>query len=183
MRRTTLALATCVSIALISGCSEGSNGPDDHGEQEVINRIEFETLEVNSTTRVTYVWEDADGPGGNNPNRIDTIKLDSAVSYTGTIRMYNTTVSPIIDVTQEIMERLDEHQFFFTVVGGMLTISPRDIDSRGLPVGLSNVIAPAKKGAGDLTIELSHYDSPADKDGTTRSDETDVSVTFPVVVR
>lgn len=183
MRRTTLALATFASIALIAGCSEDSNGPDDHGEQEVINRIEFETLEVNSTTRTTFVWEDADGPGGNNPNRIDTIKLDSAVSYTGTIRMYNTTVNPVIDVTQEIKERLDEHQFFFTVTGGVLTISPGDIDSRGLPVGLTNVIAPARKGAGELTIELSHYDDPADKDGSTRSDETDVSVTFPVLVR
>lgn len=183
MRPTTPALITLVSIALLAGCSEDSHGPDDHGEQEVINRVEFETLEVNSTTRVTYVWEDADGPGGNNPNRIDTIKLDSSVSYTGTIRMYNTTVDPRIDVTAEIVARKDEHQFFFTVSGGVLTISPGDIDSRGLPVGLTTVIAPAKKGAGELTIELSHYDDPADKDGTTRSDETDVSVTFPVVVR
>jgi hypothetical protein len=88
-----------------------------------------------------------------------------------------------IDVTAEIVARKDEHQFFFTVSGGVLTISPGDIDSRGLPVGLTTVIAPAKKGAGELTIELSHFDDPADKDGTTRSDETDVSVTFPVVVR
>lgn len=43
-------------------------------------------------------------------------------------------------------------------------------------------VAEAGPGTGTLNVVLSHYDD-APKNGTDRSDETDIDVTFPLVVQ
>jgi len=82
-----------------------------------------------------------------------------------------------------------EHQFFYTVGGDVavqeaVTITITDQDENSLPVGLMFTVAVADVGlgTGTLNVVLSHYDD-APKNGTDRSDETDIDVTFPLTVQ
>lgn len=181
-----------VSIATIglltfalSGCSEHGSDPHDHAEHDVVTTIELE-LTASDTTMGTQVitWEDLDGPGGANPTRIDTVVLRPGMSYAGRVRVMNRSVSPVEDLTRTIEAERDNHQFFYQLSTGLGTLTITDKDSRQLPVGLSfAVVQSGATTSGTLAVQMSHFDNAASKDGVTPSDETDVSVVFPVVVR
>jgi hypothetical protein len=176
-------LALILATALVA-CDEHSHGPDDHDhDHDVISRVEFDMVPAGTSDTATYVWDDADGPGGANPNRIDTIFLDSAATYLGSLRLINGTLTPFEDLTADVRSDMDEHQFFFTVSDSLVRVSIQDLDERGLPVGLATSVVPVRRGTGTILIELSHFDDPSQKTGTNRSDETDLSISFPIVVR
>ena len=177
-------IATAAAAMAITACSEHGNDPHDHDhDHDIVSRVEYTLIGINTPDTLTFVWEDADGPGGNNPNRIDTMVLDSGVAYRGALRLSNTTVTPAKDLTSNVRDDMGEHQFFFTVSDSLVNVSIQDLDERGLPVGLATTVIAPRRGTGSLTIELSHFDDSSRKNGTDRSDETDVSITFPVVVR
>lgn len=187
----TCALAVFMALALIS-CTDNPADPGEEGpgEEELITLVELTLTELdnegNATQNETTVtWEDEDGPGGNDPV-IGTMSLEAGKSYSGTIRLLNTTVDPADDITVEVQEEADEHQFFYTVEGtdsDRLFVETTDQDSNGLPVGLEYLVTVTDGEATSLTLNvvLSHYDD-SPKDGTTRSDETDIDVDIPVEI-
>lgn len=185
MTPTLLRLGAAATVsALLWSCSESKKTPVEPGpgDEDVVTRVVLAVSPDGGTTEQRFVWEDADGPSGNAPNQIDTVRLAPGITYTATLSLYNTTVSPVVDVTSEIAEYANEHQFFFAVNGGVFTMTATDTDGRSLPVGLASRIANVVTGTGTLTVNLSHYDDPTTKDGVTPSDETDVSVTWPVII-
>lgn len=184
LNRAWLASLAVYAIALI-GCSEHGSDPHDHADHDVITTIEL-TLTSSDTTQPTQsiIWEDLDGPGGANPTRIDTILLRPGATYKGNITISNRSVTPIEDLTSTIEAERDNHQFFYVLSGGLGALTITDKDSRQLPVGLSfDLVQKGSATSGTLSVQMSHFDNASSKDGTTPSDETDVSVLFPVVVR
>ena len=173
--------STLVVLMMLAGCKE-RNAPIDPSEADVITTVIL-TLTDSSTMDVSeFLWEDIDGVGGNEPNRIDTMRIALGKLYSGTIELENRSVTPIENVTTDVYNLQNEHQFFFSVTNGVATVEASDIDDRGLPIGLMFSVTPATPGTGLFTIALSHYDSRAAKDGVTPSNETDISVTFPLIV-
>lgn len=171
------------AVVFSTGCSEQSATPNDHGEEhDVVTTVTFLLVgDHNDTTR--FVWEDADGPGGNNPDRIDTIRLKRGVAYSGTIQLMNVSVNPHEDLTTDVAAHKEQHQFFYTVTPKDLAeVTNLDKDSNGLSVGLSYTLTTHTQGTGVLEVSLSHFDNSATKDGVTPSDETDVFITMPLVV-
>lgn len=187
MKRLLLSLAAASLLGACSSTHDPHDHDDDH-DHDIITTVTvtFQNLADLSAEPVVAVWEDIDGPGGANPNRIDTIRLAPGTTYGATITVQNMSVTPPVNLTETIRNEKDNHQFFFTAPSGMLTITYADADSRSLPVGLSfGVMAAANPSPdmGTFNIALSHYDNAADKNGMDRSDETDISVDFPIVVR
>lgn len=172
-------IAVGLVASLAVGCSDHGHGPDGH-DHDLMNRVTLFVTPSGGGAEQEFVWEDADGPGGNAPNRIDTIRLAAGTSYNGRLEFFNTKENE--DLTAGIRADKDQHQVFFTVEGGMLLISATDVDSRNLPLGLQVSISSVQPGAGSLKVELDHFDNATEKDGVKRSDETDVAVTWPVVV-
>jgi len=172
-------LAVGLIASLAVGCSDHGHGPDGH-DHDLMNRVTLFVTPSGGGAEQSFVWEDADGPGGNAPNRIDTIRLVAGTSYNGRLEFFNTKENE--NLTGAIRNERDQHQIFFTVEGNVLAIGASDIDSRNLPVGLEVLVSSVRSGSGSLKIELDHFDSATAKDGTKRSDETDVTVTWPVVV-
>ena len=164
---------------LVSGCD--SSEPDDGiGEEELITRVVI-TLSGGGET-VTAEASDPDGDGTD--FQIDTISMTDGVTYQGQIELFDDPNSE--NVTDEIEAEAEEHQFFYTVAGGLagrVSVVITDEDANGLPVGLEFEIADSGQGpaSGTLRVVLSHYDA-SPKNGIDRSDETDVDVTFPVVI-
>ena len=172
-------IALAVASLMIVSCKE-KNAPEPDVEEEVITTV-FVTLS-SGVIAESYEWEDIDGVGGNPPNRIDTIRVRTGATYEGRILVINRSVSPEVGITPEIRELADNHQFFFTVTNGVATVAATDADSRSLPLGLIFSLIPGSVGEGTLTLALSHWESATAKDGITPSDETDISVTFPMIV-
>ncbi|MEZ4696908.1 MAG: hypothetical protein R2832_10875 [Rhodothermales bacterium] len=58
-----------------------------------------------------------------------------------------------------------------------------DTDENSLPVGLEFTVTVSSGAAatGTLNVVLSHYDDVV-KNGTTRSDESDIDIDFPVTI-
>jgi hypothetical protein len=174
-------------LGLMVSCTDdpASSEEDGAGEEELITQVNL-SLEGDDGSNATVSWSDEDGPGGNDP-QIGTLQLQSGATYTGTIELSNTTESPVEDITAEVREEDDEHQFFYTVGGGIsdrMTVEITDTDADGLPVGLEYTVSISEGDAasGTLNVVLSHYDD-APKDGTTRSDETDIDIDIPVEIQ
>lgn len=172
-----------ILLLFLAACD--STDPDEEGvgEEEAITTVRL-TLEAPDRSTIMAEWQDLDGDGGNAPT-FDPLVIESGVAYTGAIVLLDESdASDVEDITEEVEEEAEEHQFFYTVEGGLvgnLTVNITDQDANGLPVGLEFTVEAAQSGSGVLRVVLSHYDE-APKDGVTRSPETDVEIAWPVTV-
>lgn len=158
---------------LLSSCNK-----KNINSQEVITTIKIQLTKSGNT--FTYTWNDADGPGGANPT-IDTIFLDSVSIYEGNIQVLDQSKSSVEDITQEIKTESDVHQFFYEPTGLNTTkVLATDQDVNSLPIGLTFKTETGTKSIGTLRVFLSHYDGI--KKTTAPSPDTDIDVTFPVVI-
>jgi len=161
---------------------------DDAGEQEFITKVTIRLEEQGSSNVVNIVWSDPDGDGRG--DFAGTANIKSNKIYKGTITLLNelATDPKERDITKEIEEEADEHQFFYTFSSNLrpfMAITITDKDERGIPVGLKfDLVTTALPGGtasltGSLNVVLSHY-STIIKAGTNPGNEEDVNISAPV---
>ena len=179
----TLVLAFVVAIGLVfaSGCDSEDPG-DDAGESELITRVTLTLTPSGGGTALTAVASDPDGDGAN--LTIDNLTLAAGTTYNGTIQLLDGINNE--DITAEVEQESDAHQFWYTAEGGIasrVTVAISDTDENSLPVGLEFTVTVSSGAAatGTLNVVLSHYDDVV-KNGTTRSDESDIDIDFPVTI-
>lgn len=174
-------------LLLVWGCEDDPTSPDPGNEQELITKVVLTLTESGSGSTVTATYNDPDGPGGAAPT-IGALTVKAGSTYAGTVQLFDETKNPVANITEEVEEEADEHQFFYTPQGelaGRLAVTVTDKDSKNLPVGLKfNVVVssgPPVTGSvtNSLNVVLSHFDNVT-KNGTDRSDESDVDINVPV---
>lgn len=183
-----LKLLSLIALAAVFGITACEDDPDDHDhdhDQELITTVTLTLTETGTNNTTTVTWQDLDGEGGNNPT-IGTLSLAAGTSYTGTVSLLNESESPAENITEEVEEEADEHQFFYSTSGtdaGRIDIQITDTDVNNLPVGLAYTVTVSGTDAGSATLRvvLGHYDD-VPKDGTTMSPESDVDIEFPVTI-
>ena len=176
-----LFLAGILAVGLV-GCDSDDPDDDGPGEEEFITSMTITLSPDGGGDNVVVTASDPDGDGAG--FEIDTINLVANTMYTGTVVVSDDINNE--DITEEIEEEADEHQFFFTAAGGAIgrvTVDITDLDSNGFPVGLEFTLAVSDGAAasGTMQVVLSHYDE-GPKDGVTPSDESDIDVVFPVEI-
>ncbi len=206
-----LSILTAVAFAatLTLSCADdddsspvGPDEPDEHeeddhdhdhgpGEEELITTLKITLTPSNGGPPLTVQFQDLDGEGGNAPV-VDRIVVDAGTDYNGTVEVLNELESPPEEITEEVEEEAEAHQFFFETLGGFssATVEYADKESDYVtntgadhPVGINFTLSvPANAQNGQLRITLSHFDE-SPKDGVNPSDETDIDVTFDVEVR
>jgi hypothetical protein len=148
--------------------------------EEVITTVEWTFKNVATSNIVTFVLEDLDGDGGQNPS-IDTIKLAKNTIYEASVRFLDKTKTPIDDITTEVAAESDVHLVTFSAATGGLQIEYLDQDGNGKPVGLKTKLTTGAAGANAWTLILHH--EPTDKNSLSNpGGETDVEATFPVII-
>ncbi|MFD0799491.1 type 1 periplasmic binding fold superfamily protein [Maribacter chungangensis] len=170
-----------LSIGLLTlACSNDDDNPDAVDEEEVITTMTI-TLSEGANT-VTLQTRDLDGDGPNAPE-ITTGNLAANTTYTGAIVLLNETESPVEDITLEVAEEDDEHQFFFNASGAITSTAYADEDGDGNPLGLRFTLTTGDAGTGALQVTLRH-EPKKPNDGTLADagGETDIAQTFNVVV-
>lgn len=202
-----LTTAVFVSAALTFACADdddsspvGPEEPDDHeeeedhhgpGEEELITTLKLTLTPSGGGSALTVQFQDLDGEGGAAPV-VDRIVVAAGTDYDGAVQVLNESESPAENITEEVEEEAEAHQFFFETLGGFssATVAYADKESdygtnsgADHPVGLAFTLSvPDNAQNGQFRVILSHFDD-APKDGETRSDETDIDVTFQVEVR
>ena len=183
--KTVTALVVLLGTTFFSACE--SDDPKPVVDQELITtlKITFKKAEV-AEDPVTFVWKDIDGSGSGAPV-IDPIALDAHSEYTYTLTLLNESVNPVEDVTLEISEADEDHQFFFAAtVDGIIT-TYEDTDGNGKPIGLSNTIMTDHEGTGTFTVTLIHQPNKGavgveDGNPSNAGGDTDLETEFPLTV-
>ena len=168
---------------------------DDHhdhgpGEEELITTVVLTLTPLTGGTPISARFQDLDGEGGNAPT-VENLIVANSIVYNGSVELLNETETPAEDITEEVKEESEEHQFFYETTGGIssavVTYADHESDygeniGTDHPVGIAfQLEIPQAATNGSLRVILSHYDHDP-KDGSTRSDETDIDVTFDVIV-
>jgi len=171
-----------ISSLLLTSCSSNDDDAEDPNEEELITTVTY-TL-TNGGDVVTLKFTDLDGEGGSDGTYAISGPLTAGSTYTGAIMLENETESPVENVTEEIEEEDDEHEFFYTSTVSGLTINKTDQDDNGNPVGLQTSLVTGNAGTGTITVVLKH--EPTKPNNGTSADaggSTDIEVTFSVTVQ
>ena len=173
-----------VAILSLTACEKTPEGPN---EEEVITTLTYTLTPDGGGTPVVLSFQDLDGDGGDAPI-ITGGTLAANTNYNGALELLNETETPAGDITEEIMEEDEDHQFFFQSTVSGLTIAYADQDSLGNPIGLATTITTKTPATGTLTVILRHEPDKAaaevaNGDITNAGGETDIEVTFDVEVQ
>ena len=180
-----IALLLIFSLTFVA-CSD-SDTPEVVVEEEVITTMNITLTPDGDGEVITISSQDLDGDGPTAPE-ITGGTLVANTTYNATIALLNETESPAEDITEEIDELADEHQFFFAESGLSTTFSYSDEDADGYPVGLSFSITTADSATGTITVTLRHEptksaDGVSTGDITNAGGSTDIEVSFPITVQ
>lgn len=177
-----LALLFISSLTIVS-CSSDDDGDDDHDhEEELITTVTYEL--TNGTDIVTLEFQDVDGDGSALPTYTISGPLAANTIYTGEIELLNETEDPAEDITEEVEEEGDDHEFFITSSISDIIVTKTDVDEDGNPIGILSTLETGDAATGTLTIILKHEPTKPN-DGTSEGagGSTDVEVTFDIEVQ
>lgn len=177
-------LLALVSTLFITSCDK--DDPPIVEEPEIITTVIYTLTPTNGEPPVVLTFRDLDGENGNAPV-VTGGTLAANQTYNGTIECQNESVMPTEDITEEILEEDEDHQFFFSTTVTDLNINYSDQDSQGNPVGLSNTITTGGIYSGTITVILKHLPEKfatgvSEGDITFAGGDTDVEATFPIDV-
>ncbi len=155
-------------------------------EEEVITTLVLTFTDIDSFEDHVFRFTDLDGDGGNAPV-IEVEDLPGNRDFAVFISLLNESVSPTQNITTQIEDELEQHQFFFQTVGVNLTMSYGDEDANLQPVGLINNSMTLSPSTGTLKVTLRHNPDKSASgvssgDITNAGGDTDIEVTFPVVI-
>ncbi|NNM17629.1 MAG: type 1 periplasmic binding fold superfamily protein [Croceitalea sp.] len=172
-----------LSAVLFTSCSDDDETPEEVNEEEVITTMTVTLVPQGGGDTITLQSRDIDGDGPGAPEVTVSGSLDGNTTYTGGIVLLNETVTPAEDITEEVAEEDDEHQFFFQTTGSIASIVYGDTDGNGNPVGIIFTLNTDTAGAASITITLRH-EPKKPNDGTLADagGETDIAQTFNLVI-
>ncbi len=179
---------TYLPILALSGlffasCSD-DDAPEPVNEEEVITTMTITLTPQGGGTAVILESRDLDGDGPNPPVVTVSGNLMTSTSYNGVIVLLNETETPAENITEEVEEEAEDHQFFFTI-GGSLSASTSytSFDGSGNPLGTEFVLEARDASVGTFGVTLRH-DLKKPNDGTLADagGETDIAQTFDLPI-
>jgi hypothetical protein len=172
-----------LSGLFLVGCSDDDD-PDPVNEEEVITTMTITLTPQGGGTAIILESRDLDGDGPNPPVVTVSGNLTTSTTYNAAIVLLNETETPAVNITEEVEEEAEEHQFFFTV-GGTLSASASygNFDGNGDPLGTEFTLQAGDASVGSFGVTLRH-DLKKPNDGTLSDagGETDIAQTFELTI-
>ncbi len=186
MKHIKLLAVLFISAFTITSCSD--DDPEVINEPEVITTMKVELTPNGGGDKVTLLSKDADGTGSAAPV-VTGGTLVANKTYSAVITLLNELESPAENITEEVAEEADEHQFFYKAnsITSTFTYAGTN-DSNGNPVGINFTVATGAAGTGTYVITLKHEPNKSaagvkDGDITNSGGETDIQVRFPITIQ
>ncbi len=169
---------------LFTACSSDDDVPEPVNEEEVITTLTVSLSTDGSATPITLITRDLDGDGPNPPVITVSGNLAAGTTYNGTIVLLNETVTPPENITEEVEEEDDEHQFFYTVGSGLnVTTEYGNFDGDGNPLGTEFTLITGAASSGTLTFTMRHEPKKPNTGLADAGGETDIAASFNVTVK
>ena len=178
-------LATAIfATVLFVSCSNDDDTPEPVNEEEVITTLTVTLSPNGGGTAITLQTRDLDGDGPNAPVVTVSGSLATGVTYSGTIVLLNETVNPPEIITEEVEEENLDHQFFYTLGGGLdVTTAYSNFDDNGNPLGTEFTLTAGTASSGTLTFTLRHEPTKPNTGLGDAGGENDIAATFNVAVQ
>lgn len=177
-----LSLSILASLAF-TACSDDDDVPEIVNEEEVITTVTVTLIPGNNNETITLQTQDLDGDGPNVPVVTVSGNLAADTTYEGSIVLLNETESPAENITEEVEEESDEHQFFYTISSGLnITTAYTDFDTNGDELGTEFTLSTEAASSGNITFTLRHEPTKPNTGIEDAGGETDVSATFSVII-
>jgi hypothetical protein len=168
---------------LLGSCSSDDDNPELINEEELITTLTVTLVPEGGGTSITLSTQDLDGDGPDEPVIYVSSNLSSGLTYNGSISLLNETESPAEDITEEVEEEADEHQFFYTLGSGLdVTINATNFDSDGNALGTEFSLVANDVSSGSLTFTLRHEPNKPTDNLATAGGETDIEASFTISV-
>jgi len=183
-----LLVSAALSLVFITSCKKDElEDPTIPNEEELITTLNFTLTPDGGGTPVVLTFQDLDGDGGNPPIIIGGT-LDTNSTYSGSVELLNELEVPAEDITVEVQEEGEEHQFFFPTSLSGINIAYDDMDINDNPIGIATIISTNEAATGTITVILRHEPNKSASgvssgDITNAGGETDIEVTFDVEVQ
>ncbi|GAL72302.1 hypothetical protein JCM19302_47 [Jejuia pallidilutea] len=172
----------------ISSCSDDDT-PVIINEEEVITTMTVTLTPSTGGSAIILKTQDLDGDGPNAPVVTVSGNLAASTVYSGAIELLDELdPNDVEDITEEVKEEDDEHQFFFSATNAIATFDYNDEDDDGNPIGLSFTLTTGASGTGTITVTLIHEplkNASGVSEGNIENagGEEDIVATFPVTVQ
>jgi len=180
-------IALCLFVLLFA-CSK--DDPDPINENEAFSRVTLEVTKEGSSNPTTYTFQ-VEEYDHDDQDQVDhqgehiKIDLEANATYSVSISFFNISDN----ITSEIIEEKDEHQFFYDITdelnGFSIVSAANDTeDSNGNPLFLKTIWTTTGETSGVVVGYLIH--EPTSKTGSTRNDiggATDIQIEFEVHVK
>ncbi len=173
-----------LSISLFTACSSDNDAPIPVNEEELITTLIVSLQPASGGDLVILNYRDIDGDGPNGPIISVSGDLTTNTTYNGTIQLLNESEAPAENITLEVLEEAEEHQFFYTVSNGFnVTTEYDDTDADGNPIGVEFTLNTGEASSGSISFILRHDlnksgEGVSDGDITNAGGETDISALF-----
>jgi hypothetical protein len=157
---------------------------EKENEEELITTAELTFTEVGGAGTVSkFTFKDPDGDGGNAPTVFEPITLAPSKTYNVTVKLLNESVSPVVDVTNEVIAEAVDHQFYYAPSAANVTVSNLNNDAAGLPLGTTSRWVTGAASTGIVVFTLKHKPGiKAAGDPVTKGD-TDIELNWATIIR
>lgn len=176
-----------MTVFLFPACDK--DDPEPENPEELITTLTMSFTPDGGGTPVVMQWQDLDGDGGNPPQIVGGT-LGANAEYDVLITVLNESVNPVADITEEIIDEGEDHQFFFAVTTelNLTGFSYLDQDVNGNPIGVETIFNTGDPSSGNLQVTLRHEPDKSAQgvsmgDITNAGGETDIDVQFPVTIQ
>ena len=188
---------TLTTSLFISGCDD--DDPVKEDVPELITKVTLTFTPSGGGSPVVVTATDPDGEGIQDIVADYPITLTAATSYDMSITLANTLAQPsdpAYDITEEVEEEGDEHMFFFSWTNNVFSnpagdgnidnradaVNYEDEDANGLPLGLHTSWTTAEASSGNFRVILKHQPDLKSETSDSSIGETDLDLTFTVIV-
>jgi hypothetical protein len=171
-----------ISSILLSSCSDDHDEEGHDHEEELITTVTY-TLS-NGSDVVILKFQDLTGGSIDDATYDVSGSLTANTTYTGSVELLNETESPADNITTEVQEEGNEHEFFYSSSVAGISIAKTDADMNGNPIGIETSLTTGNAGAGTLTIILKHEPTkPNNGVSAEAGGSTDAEVTFNISIQ
>jgi hypothetical protein len=186
-----------LGLIVFSSCE--SEDPVIENEGEVITDVTLSFTELDGSgspvgTALTFTASDAEGIEVGGSPTIETVELEAGKTYRLEIEVFNSIENE--DITEEIIEEADEHQFYFlgsAFDSGASPLSYVYDDESGELVGVRGIVTVAASPTfnnalmrvvlrHDLDKSFPGADNPNFANFVQAGGESDLDITFPVIL-
>lgn len=184
-------IACVISFATLFISCSNENDATPVNEEELITTITAVFTPEGGGSAVTLNSRDLDGDGPNAPEITISGPFAQNTTYNGVVAFTNESVSPVEDITAEIVAEAEDHQIFYQTTGSLpnfiYSTTAENVDANGKPIGLQTVFTTTTAATGVLKISLIHLPNKtaagvAAGDPTNAGGNTDATEEFTVRV-